>query len=42
MLIDWHPEPARLFEQAPRLQQVFELVHARPAIARIWPEHEDA
>jgi glutathione S-transferase/GST-like protein len=41
MLIEWHPDPARLFEQAPRLQGLSERVHARPAIARIWPEHEE-
>jgi glutathione S-transferase len=41
MLIEWHPDPARLFEAAPRLQQLAELVRARPAIARIWPEHKE-
>jgi glutathione S-transferase/GST-like protein len=41
MLIEWHPEPERLFKTAPRLKQLSERVHARPAIARIWPEHEE-
>ena len=41
MLIDWHPDPERLFEWAPRLEQLFRRVHARPAIARIWPEHAE-
>jgi glutathione S-transferase len=39
MLIEWHPDRARLFARAPRLQRLSERVHARPAIARIWPEH---
>jgi glutathione S-transferase len=39
MLIEWHPDPKRLFEKAPRLEKLSERVHARPAIARIWPEH---
>jgi glutathione S-transferase/GST-like protein len=39
MLIEWHPDRARLFGKAPRLRQQSERVHARPAIARIWPEH---
>ncbi len=41
MLIEWHPDPARLFAKAPRLRQLSERVHARPAIARIWPEHAE-
>jgi glutathione S-transferase len=40
MLIGWHLDPPRLLETAPRLRRLSELVHARPAIARIWPEHE--
>jgi glutathione S-transferase/GST-like protein len=42
MLIQWHPDPPRLFEEAPRVKQVAELLLARPAIARTWREHEDA
>lgn len=42
MLLQWHPDPARLFGRAPRLEQVAELVQARPAIARTWREHEGA
>ena len=41
MLIQWHPDPARLFEEAPRVKQVAELVQTRPAIARTWREHEE-
>ncbi len=41
MLIQWHPDPARLFEEAPRVKQVAELLQARPAIARTWREHEE-
>jgi glutathione S-transferase/GST-like protein len=41
MLIEWNPNPERLFEAAPRLKQLFDKVHARPAIARIWPQHEE-
>jgi glutathione S-transferase len=42
MLIDWHPDPEQLFARAARLKELFARVHARPAIARIWPEHEEA
>jgi glutathione S-transferase/GST-like protein len=41
MLIQWHPDPARLFEKVPRVKQVAELVQARPAVARTWQEHEE-
>ncbi len=41
MLIQWHPEPARLLEGSPRIKQFAELVQARPAIARTWREHEE-
>jgi glutathione S-transferase len=41
MLIQWHPEPARLCEGSPRIKQFMELVQARPAIARTWQEHEE-
>jgi glutathione S-transferase/GST-like protein len=41
MLIQWHPNPARLFEKSPRVEQVAGLVHERPAIARTWLEHEE-
>jgi glutathione S-transferase len=41
MLIQWHPDPAGLFEEAPRVKQLAELVQARPAIARTWREHEE-
>jgi glutathione S-transferase len=42
MLIQWHPDPERLFERAPRVEQLAELVQARPAIARTWRDHEGA
>ena len=41
MLIQWHPDPARLFEEAPRVKRFYGLVHARSAIARTWQEHEE-
>jgi glutathione S-transferase/GST-like protein len=41
MLIQWHPDQARLFEEAPRVKQIAGLVQARPAIARTWREHEE-
>lgn len=40
-LIQWHPVPTRLFEKAPRVRRVAELVRGRPAIARTWGEHEE-
>ncbi len=40
MLIEWHPNPARLSESSPRVRQLAELVRARPAVARVWPEHD--
>jgi glutathione S-transferase len=41
MLIQWHPDSARLFEESPRVKRLAELVQARPAIARTWREHEE-
>jgi glutathione S-transferase/GST-like protein len=41
MLIQWHPDPVRLFEEAPRIKRLADLVQARPAIARTWREHEE-
>jgi glutathione S-transferase len=41
MLVRWHPDPPHLFEKAPRVERVAELVQERPAIARTWREHED-
>ncbi len=40
MLIQWHPDPARLFKQAPRVERIAGLLQARPAIARTWRDHE--
>ena len=41
MLVQWHPDPARLSEKAPRVKQLAGLVQARPAVARTWQEHEE-
>jgi glutathione S-transferase len=41
MLAQWHPDPTRLSEKAPRVVKAVELVHERPAIARTWQEHEE-
>ena len=41
MLIEWHPNLAGLPKKSPRVSQLAELVRARPAIARIWPEHQE-
>ncbi len=41
MLIQWHPDSTRLFADAPRIKKNAELLHARPAIARTWLEHEE-
>jgi glutathione S-transferase len=41
MLVQWHPDPTRLFEKAPRVMKTAELVRERPAIARTWREHEE-
>jgi glutathione S-transferase/GST-like protein len=41
MLIQWHPDPERLFDEAPRVKQITGLVQARPAVARTWREHEE-
>jgi glutathione S-transferase/GST-like protein len=41
MMIEWHPDSARLFAEAPRIKQFAGLVRARSAIARTWREHEE-
>ena len=41
MLVEWHPDSTRLFEQSPRIKRNVELVRARPAVARTWLEHEE-
>jgi glutathione S-transferase len=41
MLVEWHPDPARLVEQSPRVHELAERVRARPAVARIRPEHDE-
>ncbi len=40
MLAAWHPDPEPMLERNPRVKRLVEGVQARPAIARIWPEHE--
>jgi len=41
MLAAWHPEPAKMLAENPRVKQLVELVQARPAIARVWDEHKE-
>ena len=41
MLTQWHPDPAQMSEQNPRVGRLVELVHARPAVARVWAQHEE-
>jgi glutathione S-transferase/GST-like protein len=42
MLAGWHPEPPAAFATNPRIRKLTELVLARPAIARVWAEHDEA
>jgi glutathione S-transferase/GST-like protein len=41
MLAGWHPEPEAALAANPRVRRLTELVLARPAIARVWAEHDD-
>ena len=41
MLAQWHPDIPQLFEENPRIQQLVELVQARPAVSWVWAEHEE-
>jgi glutathione S-transferase len=41
MLADWHPDAEQMLEENSRIKQLVELVQTRPAIARIWPEHDE-
>jgi glutathione S-transferase len=41
MLAQWHPDPTRLLEKFPLVTSIVDLVQARPAIARVWREHEE-
>ncbi len=41
MLAAWHPEPAKMLAENPRVKQLVELVQARPAIAPVWDEHKE-
>lgn len=40
MLAAWHPDPKRMSEKNPRVERLVGLVQARPAIARVWAEHQ--
>jgi len=41
MLAQWHPEVPQLLEANTRIGRHAELVLARPAVARVWAEHEE-
>ena len=41
MLAAWHPDPAKLHAENPRVKRLVELVQARPAISRVWDQHKD-
>jgi glutathione S-transferase len=41
MLTTWHPEPERMLAENPRVKELVERVQARPAVARVWSEHEE-
>jgi glutathione S-transferase len=36
MFVKWHPEPAQLFSDNPRIAKLVELVEARPSVAKVW------
>jgi glutathione S-transferase len=42
MLVDWHPESEAAQARSPRIRRLCEQVVARPAVARVWAEHDDA
>ena len=42
MLAAWHPDPPGALATNPRIRRLCERVVARPAIARVWAEHDDA
>jgi glutathione S-transferase/GST-like protein len=42
MLTTWHPEPERMLAENPRVAELVKRVQARPAVARVWAEHEEA
>ena len=41
MLIQWHPDIPQLLEANANLRRYAELVGARPAVTRVWTEHEE-
>ena len=42
MLVSWHPELSAVLARRPRLKRAYEMTLARPAIAKIWPQHQAA
>ena len=40
MLAAWHPDPEQMLERNPRVKHLVESTQARPAVARVWAEHE--
>jgi glutathione S-transferase/GST-like protein len=41
MLTQWHPDIPQLHEANPRIRRHADLVLSRPAVARVWAEHEE-
>jgi glutathione S-transferase len=41
MLVQWHPDIPQLYEANARIGRHADLVLSRPAIARVWAEHEE-
>jgi len=41
MLAGWNPEPTAAFATNLRIGKLSELVLTRPAIARVWAEHDE-
>ena len=39
MLAGWHVDPEKLMELNPRINKLVDLVQARPAVAKVWAEH---
>jgi len=41
MLAQWHPDIPQLYEANARIRRHADLVLSRPAVARVWAEHEE-
>jgi glutathione S-transferase len=41
MLTQWHPDIPQLHEANARIRLHADLVLSRPAVARVWAEHEE-